>query len=850
MKNLKKILSLVLAVMMIVSVAVPGTKVSATDTQTTSTDDLTGWEVGSKNTITGNPTDGWAISINAASGVIGKGYTSYYNADMNVSNMKIQLNLSTMEDGYFILHLGKEKYTSEKLDGTDYNVRFSKSGAKLDCYSYYQSTQIGYKRFTDFDFTATHTFEFKKVDGVYQPTLDGTSMTNSYVDDFVNTMAKESKGKTVVGFFPQYNVRNFANVNFIEKREEREFAIGVDKIQMIIDTTADATNGSGVFVQIGDRQYDTQTDTSTALCLVLDKAADTTLNMYKMPGTLGYKSGINYTYSQSHVLHFVKEGDVWYPAIDDVKLSLDVTDFINGMLASSPNATSVSVTSYSAAAESFTISGAYSKDTASGWDARKNTTIYGEQDESVNIIAVRNYYGVATNTTPVSITHTALQYRWPITNANRLTAVSLSDATLGTDHNLSDDDLYIQLYPVTTTMVLRAVIDGSNCDFNFANFAFDDVHTLTIGLNSAGQYVPLIDGKAAGYATDTAKTKFDAKVRTLIGKSLYWRVGTTATGDGRAQIEFFTDVKVTSTLGDWSVQPELESAINFNYKVQLGMTPKTGTVPSMTFANDNYGSITVDGKLGADGKYSFDLELLPQWIAEEITATLSMEAADGTVVQETKTYSMKEYCHTVLNDANSSDELKDLIVDLMKYGATAQRKFGLEETITADLTLEQMALGSSDVATALTSQGEGYVSTPLTGENVETYRWKSVSVMMDNQLMIRCKFTTTVGIDNLTINAQIAGYDTVAYTGDMIGTDSDSTGTYYYIDVPIYPYEYAKNVTVSFADQEAATLSYSVNTYLYNIYNKATTTDIYKSLMTAINCYGWSANAYVNSITE
>lgn len=284
----------------------------------------------------------------------------------------------------------------------------------------------------------------------------------------------------------------------------------------------------------------------------------------------------------------------------------------------------------------------------------------------------------------------------------------------------------------------------------------------------------------------------------------------------------------STDIATWSAEPILEETLDFNYKTAVTATMTDGTTPSMTFKMVSGGNIinakTVSGALEDDGRYSFSFEVLPQQMAYNVIATLSVTTSSGVQIQM-KEYSVKEYCAELLADENSDETLKDLIADLLRYGAQTQAAFGKTDTITSGLSDSMSGYGSEALLTNAV-----YVSNLLSGDNTATYKWKSASLVLDGKVTIRLKFEAS-DILGLTVKIGADAYD--IQTGEG----------YYYVDIPMMATAFDKTITAQFFVNDVAqgaTLSYSVNTYLYRKQNSETEGD----LLLSVYRYGQSADAY------
>ena len=282
-------------------------------------------------------------------------------------------------------------------------------------------------------------------------------------------------------------------------------------------------------------------------------------------------------------------------------------------------------------------------------------------------------------------------------------------------------------------------------------------------------------------------------------------------------------------LANWSVQPILQETLDFTYKTTL--KEATEATPTMTFVMKNGSDIvkeeTVSGTLIKDGTngYSFSLKVLPQQMAYTINATLNVD--DST---QTKVYSVKKYCATILANEDYSVYLKDLVVDLVRYGSETQTLLQKENTIKLGLNSLMSGLGSNGVLANVQC-----LTDLISGENSGTYQWKSASLVLDGKVTIRFKFTAS-SIENLKIKVNDVDYDI------------KTAEKYYYVDIPMAATAFGDTVQAKFYEndtQTGATLSYSVNTYLYRQKDSQNA-----ELMQCIYKYGQSAEVYKEYMTN
>ncbi len=111
------------------------------------------------------------------------------------------------------------------------------------------------------------------------------------------------------------------------------------------------------------------------------------------------------------------------------------------------------------------------------------------------------------------------------------------------------------------------------------------------------------------------------------------------------------------------------------------------------------------------------------------------------IISSKKAYSVKNYCMTQLNDANADAALKRLCVDMLNYGAEAQRAAGETGALmNADLTSAQKELASTNNPTA--NKSNSYIGQA----NPAIASWVGVELDPDDGLAPTFKFTAPSGV--------------------------------------------------------------------------------------------------------
>lgn len=254
-------------------------------------------------------------------------------------------------------------------------------------------------------------------------------------------------------------------------------------------------------------------------------------------------------------------------------------------------------------------------------------------------------------------------------------------------------------------------------------------------------------------------------------------------------------------------------SLTMNYYVT---TSADLTDATMSFTM-NEKTVDVTG-VEVDGKYKFSLEIPPQCMADNISAVLKL----GSFILDVKeNYSVQEYAQNKLND-NPSDELKQLLTDMLYYGAAAQNYTGYNTENLANVGVENIGTPSTEKPT----------STDFTLENaaVDSYPvyFKSASLWFGNVNKIRISLSSFDENVSLTINGE-----EVELTGETVLTEG-ILATYF---DETYTFELSYNGVVM------QTLTYSINAFVYEKQNS----DSIGELALALYRYGLAAVDYKNA---
>ncbi len=217
-------------------------------------------------------------------------------------------------------------------------------------------------------------------------------------------------------------------------------------------------------------------------------------------------------------------------------------------------------------------------------------------------------------------------------------------------------------------------------------------------------------------------------------------------------------------------------------------------------------------------------EVAAKEMSDEFTITLYAEKTmNDTVVTEfgaDKVYSIREYAMNMLANEASSDEFKTLLVDVLVYGAQAQKYFGYntDDLATALLTAEQLAYATAetpDLGSDFSYTNKDDMNTVFIGASLVFENTLGMNIIIDvskyegdiSDLTLVIAYTDIVTGEVVTIDA--VGSELVAnnayYTYKLDGLSVRELRTV--ITAIVYD---------AYGAPVSGTLEYSMSTYIYN----------------------------------
>ena len=289
---------------------------------------------------------------------------------------------------------------------------------------------------------------------------------------------------------------------------------------------------------------------------------------------------------------------------------------------------------------------------------------------------------------------------------------------------------------------------------------------------------------------------------------------------------------VTFVKADAVTAPSFTTAkvsLNENIVLKFGIDNYTEDY-TLTFG---YKGETYEGKV-ENGEAAFSL-VTPQYLGETVTATLTK--GEETI---TKTYSVKDYLYSLVHAKNTDEsfknyscekfvKMKTLAVDMLNYGAEAQKKY---LSVTDNLVTKDLTDAEKAYATDFAAPDESVQAT-LSGTKAG-YEWVSAGIRFDYNVSLY--FVIKPLTENAVLKLKIND-------NEVIDKFIVENGNYKFRYENVNVVDFANKYTVTVWDGETQigqTLSYSVNTYVFNMHADERMGEITQ----AVYNYGVSAKAF------
>lgn len=236
------------------------------------------------------------------------------------------------------------------------------------------------------------------------------------------------------------------------------------------------------------------------------------------------------------------------------------------------------------------------------------------------------------------------------------------------------------------------------------------------------------------------------------------------------------------------------------------------------------------------GKYLFSYPgINPQMMTDNISTTLYATVDGMQVSYNHANYSVLQYCNRLM-EQNSDDELKNLISDLLVYGAASQMHVGYKtDALVTDLFAHELSAGTFPGVDAVTNRFA------LVGGKTDN-DITNAALNLSNKVVLRFGFTISdTERSKYTVKITMSGNEFLFNASDLYQED----GKYWINFSEFSACQFDSLVTVCLMEgdtQVSRTLTYSVNSYIAN--NGGDDSDFARLLQSVYN-YGVSAREYV-----
>ena len=291
------------------------------------------------------------------------------------------------------------------------------------------------------------------------------------------------------------------------------------------------------------------------------------------------------------------------------------------------------------------------------------------------------------------------------------------------------------------------------------------------------------------------------------------------------------EYKVIEKIAILTYFPSLNEDINLYFAARV---PSYYENAKMTF-NFRGSETVVTESVVKNGKTAFKFEdVMPEYMGEEITATLTAELGGKEYASEALGNSIESYCRSVLDPAFGMDEkTMELAAAILLYGEAAQIYNGYitDDLVTAGLDLDKYrtdaAPENSDLTTVGDAEGAVFVGAGLRcTESMSAY------------------FTFTAeDTEGLTVKISVGGRETAFNVSELT---PDKNGKYRVDFDGVMADEFGEIITASFEKngvEYSHKVLYSVNSYVHYTLN-SDANDNLKLITGAIYRYGEAAKNY------
>lgn len=226
-------------------------------------------------------------------------------------------------------------------------------------------------------------------------------------------------------------------------------------------------------------------------------------------------------------------------------------------------------------------------------------------------------------------------------------------------------------------------------------------------------------------------------------------------------------------------------------------------------------------------------------MGDSFTSTLYAVAADGTIHYYSMTNSIKDKLMSNITSTSTIAEHKTMSVDMLNYGAAAQVRFGYdtENLVNADLTAEQQALGTQEMAPAAATNAVSGSGKALMSD---------VSLMSKVQLLVTCVYAPSDASAMKFVICNAADGTVLEEIPATVVAGRACQATYSNVGAK----QMRQRITITLYEGDTAvsqTLTWSVEGYVAEVRNDATGDADRLALFNAMLIYGDAVAAYMTA---
>lgn len=262
----------------------------------------------------------------------------------------------------------------------------------------------------------------------------------------------------------------------------------------------------------------------------------------------------------------------------------------------------------------------------------------------------------------------------------------------------------------------------------------------------------------------------------------------------------------------WSLT--LGSDLSVNFKINVDASIVSTAKISISVASGTSIYAVSDLTAGEEDSYLVSMKVS----APQMTDRITVQIINGNDQTEARNYTVKGYAETILA-GNYSVETKNLVTQMLHYGAAAQIYFGYKADDLANAGLSASVQSTPETTNVVTA-----------GNPIDGIEFYGATLMFRNRLAVRYYFTVTGNISDYTFTANGASCTPVR------------KGDYYYVEIGnINPQDLDEVITVKVNDTYSIT--YSGLNYIVNI--RQSGSEKMQALVQALYDYYLAAEAYL-----